>query len=216
MTPYDRLLAETEAARAEFLHVPLLARALAGDVTRSLYLAFLEQAYHHVRHTCPLLSLAAAKTPDPEYRKALYAYIDEERGHDDWIMADIAAMRGDPGPAGLAPPGPACRAMVGYAYYAIEWVSPYALLGMVHVLEGTSTQLATKAATALKASFGVTGDEGFRYLVTHGELDADHTDFFRELVNRLDAASALPPIIDCAEVVYGLYGDIFRSLERGA
>jgi pyrroloquinoline quinone (PQQ) biosynthesis protein C len=217
MTPHDRLLAETEPARTEFMGIPLLARALAGEVSRTLYLAFLEQAYHHVRHTCSLLSLAAAKTQDGEYRQALYAYIGEERGHEDWIAADIAALDGATEPARFTAPGTACRAMVGYAYYAIEWISPYALLGMIHVLEGTSARLASKAAAALKKSFGLAGDKGFSYLLTHGDLDTDHVAFFRDLVNRLDApsAAAIEPIIDCANVIYRLYGDIFRDLERG-
>ena len=216
MTPHDRLLAATEAARTEFLGIPLLARALVGEVPRPLYVAFLEQAYHHVRHTGPLLSLAAEKTQDGEYRQALYAYLDEERGHEDWIATDIAAMGGATEPARFAGPGTACRAMVGYAYYAIEWISPYALLGMVHVLEGTSARLASKAAAALKKSFGLAGDEGFTYLLTHGALDADHIAFFRDLVNRLDRPSAVEPIIDCANVIYRLYGDIFRDLGRSA
>ena len=216
MTPHDRLLAATEVSRVEFLGIPLLARALAGEVPRPLYVAFLEQAYHHVRHTCPLLSLAAAKTQDGEYRQALYAYIGEERGHEDWIAADIAALGGATEPGKFTAPGTACRAMVGYAYYAIEWISPYALLGMVHVLEGTSAQLASKAAAALKTSFGLAGEEGFTYLLTHGDLDTDHVAFFRDLVNRLDGPLAVEPIIDCANVIYRLYGDIFRDLERRA
>jgi pyrroloquinoline quinone (PQQ) biosynthesis protein C len=216
MTPHDRLLAETASARAQFLSIPLLARALAGDVPQPLYLAFLTEAYHHVRHTCPLLSLAAAKTDDAAYRKALYTYIAQEQGHEEWILADIAAMGGDVEAASGAAPGSSCGAMVRYAYYATEWISPYALLGMVHVLEGTSAELAAKAAIALRKSFGSVGDRGFSYLVSHGELDKDHTAFFRELVNRLRAPSAGAAIIDCANVMYRLYGDIFRDLERRA
>jgi len=216
MTGHDRLLAETAAARSEFLDIPLLARAAAGEVPQSLYLDFLREAYHHVRHTCALLSLAAARTQDPEYRQELFGYIAEERGHDDWILADIAALGGDPEATQRATPGTPCRAMVGYVYYAIEWISPYALLGMVHVLEGASAQLAAKAAAALKISFGSVDDTGFRYLVSHGQLDQDHIVFFRSLVNQLPEPGAIEPIIDCANVVYRLYGDLFRDLDRRA
>lgn len=146
MTFHDRLLAETAAARAEFLSIPILGRALEGCVPRALYIEFLRQAYHHVRHTCPLLSLAAARTQDSGYRAALYTYIEEERGHEEWILSDVAAMGGDVEETLGAPARRACCAMVGYAYYAIEWISPYALLGMVHVLEGMSTQLAANTA----------------------------------------------------------------------
>jgi pyrroloquinoline quinone (PQQ) biosynthesis protein C len=214
MTFHQRLLAETEAARAEFLSVPILARALEGQVSRALYLDFLRQAYHHVRHTCPLLSLAAAKTRDGVYRAGLYDYIGEEQGHDAWILADIDALGGDAEAAKRAPPRPPCRAMVGYAYYAIEWISPYSLLGMVHVLEGMSVALAAKAANALQASFGAGDGRGFSYLASHGALDTEHAAFFADLVDRLQAPSAGDVIIDCAKMTYWLYGNIFRDLEH--
>lgn len=214
MMLHDRLLAETEAARAEFLSIPLITRALEGNVPRSLYIEFLTQAYHHVRHTCLLLSLAAAKTMDNAYRAVLFAYVREEQGHEQWILADIAALGGDIEAAAGTQPGIPCRVMVGYAYYAIEWISPYALLGMVHVLEGMSTQLAASAATALQRSFGSAKGGGFSYLASHGALDADHTKLFADLVNSLQAPFAGDVIIDCARVIYRLYGDIFRDLER--
>lgn len=215
MSLYDRLVAETGTARNAFLAIPIIGRALEGEVPRALYVEFLNQAYHHVRHTCPLLSLAAAKTEDAVYRDALYTYIEEERGHDEWILSDIVAIAGGSGGIELAPPRPACSVMVGYAYYAIEWISPYALLGMVHVLEGMSKQLATRAATAMQSAFGPGDGVGFLYLSSHGELDIGHTAFFRDLVEQLDAPSAAETIIDCANIMYWLYGNIFRELEQG-
>ncbi len=214
MTFHDRLLADTNAARAEFLSIPILGRALQGQVPRALYLEFLAQAYHHVRHTCPLLSLAAARTGDGVYRAALFDYIAEEHGHDEWILADIEALGGDAEAAKRSSPRLPCRAMIAHAYYAIEWISPYSLLGMVHVLEGMSIALASKSAAALQASLGAGDGNGFRYLTSHGALDIDHTAFFADLVNRLPTASAGDVIIDGAKMTYWLYGNIFHDLDR--
>ena len=83
-------------------------------------------------------------------------------------------------------PGIACQVMVGYTYYAIEWVSPYAMLGSVHVLEGMSTLLADKAADAIQRSLGHRGKDGFSYLRSHGALDIEHVAFFKKLVNSID------------------------------
>jgi pyrroloquinoline quinone (PQQ) biosynthesis protein C len=213
VTFHDRLLAETGAARTEFLSIPLLGRALRGAVSRQLYLGFLTQAYHHVRHTCPLLALAAARTEDPGYRAALFTYIAEEQGHDAWILDDIVAMGGDADLARREQARAPCRAMVAYAYYAVERISPYALLGMVHVLEGMSVVLATKAATALLNALGAGSGDGFRYLTSHGDLDVGHVELFRELVNGLTDPHAGDVIIDCANVMYWLYGNIFRDLD---
>ncbi len=215
MQPYDRLIAETAEARAAFLSIPLIKRGLDGQVAPALYVDFLNQAYHHVRHTCPLLSLAAAKTDDAAYRAALYTYIGIEQGHEDWILEDIAAITSDPTGAALAPPGLPCSAMVGYAYYAIEWISPYALMGMVHVLEGMSMLLATRAAKAISHSFGRPAGEGFRYLTSHGAFDVEHTAFFRDVVNWIEAPRAGEAIIHCARMTYWLYGNVFRDLDTG-
>lgn len=212
-TFYDRLVAETTPAREGFLSIPVIQRAVGGDVPRELYTDFLAQAYHHVRHTCPLLHFAAARTDDPHYRDDLLIYLKEEQGHDDWILDDIAAMNGA-NRVPLAPPSPPCRAMVGYAYYAIEWISPYAFLGMVHVLEGMSALLASRAAEALRAAFGNGDERGFRYLASHGALDVDHVAFFQDLVNRREMRANGEVIVDCANTIYWLYGNIFRDLEQ--
>lgn len=214
-TFYDRLVAETTTARDGFLSIPVIQRAVRGDVPRGLYVDFLVQAYHHVRHTCPLLHFAAARTNESRYRDDLFVYLKEEQGHDDWILDDIAAMNGA-NPAPLAPPSVPCRAMVGYAYYAIEWISPYAFLGMVHVLEGMSALLASRAADALQTAFGNGDGRGFRYLTSHGALDVDHVEFFRDLVNRRDVRANGDVIVDCANTIYWLYGNIFRDLVQHA
>ena len=210
---YDRLVAETAPAREGFISIPVIQRAVRGDVPRDLYADYLTQAYHHVRHTCPLLHFAAARTEDNRYRDDLLIYLKEEQGHDDWILDDIAAITGAK-PAPLAPPSAPCRAMVGYTYYAIEWISPYAFLGMVHVLEGMSALLASRAAQALQTALGSKDGRGFLYLTSHGALDVDHVAFFRDLVNRREVGAKGDVIIECANTIYWLYGNIFHDLEQ--
>jgi len=213
---YDRLLEATCLERERFLAVPILAHAAERGVPRDVYLAFLGQAYHHVKHTCPLLrrALAGCRADDRAYREGLLDYIEEETGHEQWILDDIAALGGDPSSVRRAAPGVPCRAMVGYATYAIDNVSPYALLGMVHVLEGTSARIAGPAAQAIARSMGMYPTAGFRYLASHGALDQDHVRFFIDLVNGIEDGRAQCAVIETAEVTYRLYGDMFRDLER--
>lgn len=216
MTFHDHLLEETAAEREGFLAIPLVQQALATGGSKGLYLAFLAQAYHHVKHTFPLLALAAARTNDGRYQAALLEYMEEERGHEAWILDDIRAMGGDAEAVRTGRPAPACRIMVAFAYHAIEYVSPYALLGSVHVLEGMSVRLADRLADILKRQFGGSGgDTGFSYLTTHGSLDQDHVAFFRTLVNSFDDPAIEEIIIDHSKMFYRLYGDIFRDLGAG-
>ena len=163
--------------------------------------------------TCrPLLALAAARTDDEAYQDALVEYMDEERGHEKWILDDIAAMGGDASALRRGKPGIACQVMVGYSYYAIEWISPYAMLGSVHVLEGMSTLLADKAADAIQRSLGQRGEGGFSYLRSHGALDIEHVAFFKSLVNGIIDPEVQQIVIDASKVFYRLYGDIYREL----
>lgn len=212
MTFYDRLLRETAAERAQFLAIPLIERAIACGGPKSLYLAFLTEAYHHVKHTFPLLALAAARTTDARYQDALVAYMAEERGHEAWILDDIRAMGGDAEAVRTGAPGSACRIMVAFAYHAIDHVSPYAMLGSVHVLEGMSVLLADRLADTLKRMFSGAGETGFSYLTSHGRLDQEHVAFFRTLVDGFDDPQVQDIIIEHARMFYRLYGDIFRDL----
>jgi pyrroloquinoline quinone (PQQ) biosynthesis protein C len=211
MNFYDELQISTGAERNAFLSIPLIQSATLRGVSRELYIDFLAQAYHHVKHTYPLLALASVHTKDEAYQDALLEYMEEERGHEKWILNDIRAMGGDAEGVRFGRPGDACQVMVGYTYYAIEWISPYAMLGSVHVLEGMSTLLADKAADAIQSALLVPGKDGFSYLRSHGALDIEHVAFFKELVNALPE-KARPAIVDTSKIIYRLYGGIFREL----
>ena len=60
---YEELAAATSAERAYLLSSPIIVNCLRGDVSRESYLAFLGQAFHHVRHTTPLLMALAPYRP---------------------------------------------------------------------------------------------------------------------------------------------------------
>ena len=212
MSFYDQLQMATSVERAGFLAIPLIQRAVLNGASRDLYVDFLIQAYHHVKHTYPLLALASVHTDDEAYQDALIEYMKEERGHEKWILDDIRALGGDAEAVRNGKPGQACQIMVGYTYYAIEWISPYAMLGSVHVLEGMSTMLADKAADAIQSSLAVAGSDGFSYLRTHGALDIEHVAFFKGLANVLPQ-SAHAIVVETSKIIYRLYGDIFRELE---
>ena len=213
MSFYERLIEETAPQREAFKAIPIIQQALKGKISCEAYLDFLTQAYHHVRHTCPLLALAAARTNDLVYRDALIHYLEEEHGHERWILDDISAMGGKTLTV-AEEPRLACRVMVAYAHYSIDWISPYALLGMVHVLEGMSAALAGRVADAVASTLGTVDGRGVSYLRSHGTLDQGHVAFFRKLVNGIGKRDAETAIVDCTDVMYQLYGNIFCDIGR--
>ena len=64
MNFFDQLQTETEQQRVELFSAPIITRALQGDVTTDDYIAFLSQAYHHVKHTVPLLMATGSRLPE--------------------------------------------------------------------------------------------------------------------------------------------------------
>lgn len=218
MSFHTRLLQETAADRAALIATPIIQGCLRGEVSQPSYLAFLSQAYHHVRHTVPLLEFCRARViarPGAGWGRwlveALDEYIEEEQGHDAWILDDITAAGGDAEAVRRGPPGHATEVMVAYAYDGIARGNPLGFFGMVHVLEGSSVALALAAADRIQSRLRLP-DAAFSYLRSHGTLDQQHTAHFEQLVDRLDDPADQAAIVHAARAFYRLYGDVFRSL----
>jgi len=177
------------------------------------YRAFLTEAYHHVRHTVPLLEACRARIPSrlDWMAPALDEYVAEEAGHDEWILSDIAACGGDPEAARRATPSPATELMVAYAYDTIARGNPVGFFGMVHVLEGTSVALALLAADRIQHNLGLPAN-AFSYLRSHGTLDQEHTQHLARLLDALDDPRDRAAVTHAAKMFYKLYGDVFRGL----
>ncbi|QEI06551.1 iron-containing redox enzyme family protein [Pigmentiphaga aceris] len=213
MPLFDQLVARTQDARQHLVSAPIVLDCLRGEVSLESYLAFLQEAYHHVRHTVPLLRACRAALPEHHAWLApeLDEYIEEEIGHDVWILDDIAACGGDVDAVRRAGPGAATEVMVAYAYDTIARGNPLGFFGMVHVLEGTSVALALAAADNIQTGLGLP-DSAMSYLRSHGTLDQEHTAHFADLMDMIDDADDQRAIVHAATMFYRLYGDIFRSL----
>jgi pyrroloquinoline quinone (PQQ) biosynthesis protein C len=210
---YDTLLAATVKERERLLTLPLLQAGAAGAVSREAYIAFLVEAYHHVKHTVPLLMACGARLPERYewLREGIAEYIEEETGHQEWILNDIAACGADKEAVRRGQPGLATELMVAYAYDMVARVNPIGFFGMVLVLEGTSTAIASQAGEAIQQRLGL-GQGAFTYLTSHGALDVGHTEFYAGLVDRITDTDDQKQLIHAAKVFYQLYGDIFREL----
>lgn len=213
MSFYAHLLAATSSERDALLALPILRDALAGRVTLDEYRRFLGQAYHHVAHTVPLLMACGSRLPSrlEWLREAVAEYIEEELGHQRWILDDIRAAGGDADEVASGTPLPETELMVAYAYDSIARGNPVAFFGMVLVLEGTSVTLATQAAGSLQQSLCLPRS-AFRYLGSHGQLDQAHVGFYANLMDRLDDEHDRRAVVHAARMFYRLYAAIFQAL----
>lgn len=222
MTFYQQLLSATEQERNALMTLPLIVQGAQGNITLETYRAFLTQAYHHVKHTTPLL-MACGGRLSGEYewlRTAIGEYIEEEMGHQEWVLNDIEACGGDKEAVrhSTSEAHAACHAtevMVAYAYDMINRVNPLGFFGMVLVLEGTSTAVATQAGEKIMHALQLP-KKAFSYLFSHGSLDISHVTFYESLMNQVTKTEDQQAIIHAAKRFYRLYGDIFNYVAAQA
>ncbi len=210
---FQQLQTATENERQVLFAAPIIQSALKGEIIKEQYVAFLVQAFHHVKHTVPLLMACGSKLTDEHnwLRTAIAEYIEEEIGHEEWILSDIAACGGDAEKIRHSRPHVTTEMMVAYAYHQIDRGNPIGFFGMVHVLEGTSISIATNAAGAIQKSLDLPAN-AFSYLNSHGSLDLEHVKFFESLMDPVKNPADQACILHCAKNFYKLYGDIFRAL----
>lgn len=212
-TFYQRLEKETEAERKALYTVPQLVDAMQGRISKETYIAYLTEAYHHVSHTVRFLMAMGLYLPEEKkwLHNAISEYIEEEKGHEEWILNDIAACGADKEAARHSTPNLETQVLVAYNYDYIQRKNPVGFLGMVFMLESTSTQIAANGADAVKSGLGLP-ESAFTYLYSHGELDIEHMKFFESLVNQITDEKDQEAIIEVARNTFRLFANVLRAI----
>ncbi|HEU5421329.1 MAG TPA: iron-containing redox enzyme family protein [Streptosporangiaceae bacterium] len=117
------------------------------------------------------------------------AHIAEERGHDDWLLEDLAVL-------GVTRPGalldPAVRediaALAGAQYYLVRHSHPACLLGYISVLEGCPPDAQVAGRLPLLTGWPAAA---FRTLAQHAALDPGHE---QELIDLLEILPLSPVV----------------------
>jgi hypothetical protein len=150
------------------------------------YGRYLGAMYPVARAAVPLLRFARSRClrhpADPLSRPLiafLTRHIHEERGHDRWISADLAALGRDPVEA--APPSPAVTGLIGAQYQLIAAVHPVTLLGCIAVLES-----APPGSGLLDHVRALTGSDAVMTLSRHAVADAGHATQIFAVLDRLE------------------------------
>jgi hypothetical protein len=156
---------------------------------RELWPEYLVTQHQIIRATVPLTELAAerartlaADSVAADLVSYLGEHVDEERGHDDDLLADLEALGVERETVLARMPSPAVASLVGAQYYWICHHHPVAFLGYVALMEGyppTPDLLQTLSRrTGLRS-------EAFRTFAEHGELDPGHRDHLDRVLDRL-------------------------------
>lgn len=212
---YEQLKAATESDRQQLVQSEIIVRCMARNVTLPEYIEYLTQAYHHVKFTVPLLMAVGARLPERYewLRSAVAEYIEEELGHQEWVLNDIAACGGDKEAVRNSKPAIETELMIAYAWDMVSRVNPIGFFGMVHVLEGTSVNLADYAADQIQAALGLP-ERAFSYLRSHGSIDQSHIQHLEQVMNRFTEPAEQELITHTTKMFFQLYKGVFDSVLR--
>jgi hypothetical protein len=203
---------------------PFFGRLVRGDVDREEYVAWLVQMHKYIRHTVRALkghalAMAGRAHLDPRQRPLSVSssrHSEEEDGHDDVILEDLAALWETSVDAAR---GRVERAETAPAVLDWERLSdgmlaryPVGMIGVGLALETVSTLTADEIRRGLLERSAIPGIErAVEFLRDHsGEVEADHTASARARAN------ALPDPTDRSAIFfYGMAAlTMFEGLTR--
>jgi len=214
MSFFITLVESSDANRRAIESLPKVHSMMHKGLTLAEYRAFLHDLYHIVWHFCPIMGAAASRCDERlrDIRYELYERIEEEKGHENWVLEDLGAVGGDVPGAGSLPPSPPVQAMIGFNYYAAERVHPCSVLGMLYVLEVIASVYGGKAADSIARAIGrEPGAGGFRFLSSHATMDADHMAKLNVLLKTISDPAAQAAIIDSTRVNFHQFGQLFSE-----
>jgi hypothetical protein len=169
-------------------------RLMSHPRIRELYSEYLFTVHCVIRASVPLMEAAREHarplSPGDPVAAALVDYlgdhIDEERGHDEWLLDDLETI-GIGRAATLArPPSATVASAVGAQYYWIRHYHPVALCGWIGLLEGYPPS--PEFIDDLMARTGYE-PKAFRTLAAHAELDIGHSGELFAFLDRLPLTS---------------------------
>lgn len=183
-------------------------------LTLEEYRVFLRELYHIVWHFCPVMAAAAARCSDAfrAVRYALYERIQEDKGHETWLLDDLEAVGGDAAAAGASLPSDTVQVMIAFNYYAAEHLHPCSALGMLYVLEVISSVYGGRVSEAIARKIGRNVEAGgFKFLSAHDSLGLDHMANLNRLVKTIADPAAQAAIIRSTQVNFHQFGQIFKA-----
>jgi len=214
MSFFITLVESSDESRRAIETSPKVQSMMHKGLTLAEYRAFLHDLYHIVWHFCPIMATAAARCDDRlrDIRYELYERIEEEKGHENWVLEDIGAVGGDVARAGAMAPSAPVQAMIGFNYYAAERVHPCSVLGMLYVLEVIASVYGGKVADSIARAIGrETGAGGFRFLSSHATMDADHMAKLNVLLKTIADPAAQAAILESTRVNFHQFGQLFAE-----
>jgi pyrroloquinoline quinone (PQQ) biosynthesis protein C len=211
---FMELVSRTDEARREFESNSKVLDIVANGLPLQRYRKFLLELYHVVWHFNPICAVAASRLSDEhrEVRYFLYEHMEEEKGHEGWVLNDLEAV-GVPGEASLQyVPSKTILGMSGYNYWAAERRHPCSALGMIYALEVVASVYGGPLTSAISESLLLENDRGISFISSHATMDAQHMADLRIVLNKISDEKAQDAIVESTEFNFYQFGRVIEAI----
>ncbi len=208
------LVMRTDEARREFETNPVVLDAVAHGMSLERYRKLLLELYHVVWHFNPVCAAAASRVTDGErqVRYYLYEHMQEESGHEEWVLNDLEAIGVAPVETRAHPPSAHTLALTGYNYWAADRRHPCSVLGMMYALEVIASVYGGTFSSAIRDSLMLEGERGVSFISSHATMDADHMVSLRKVLNTVADEAAREAIVESTLLNFHHITRVFESV----
>lgn len=208
------LVIATDEPRRSFETNPSVLAMVADGLSVPRYQRLLLELYHVVWHFNPTCAAAASRIDDEhrQIRYFLYEHMMEEKGHEEWVVADLEVVGIERRVTERYRASTAMLALNGYNYWSADRRHPCSVLGMIYALEVIASVYGGPISTAIKESLLLEGDRGISFISSHATLDAEHMAELRVVLNTLQDDAAKKAIVESTAVNFELFTKILEAV----
>ena len=208
------LVTRTDEARREFETNSKVLDIVANGLPLERYRKLLLELYHVVWHFNPVCAAAASRVGDAQkqVRYFLYDHMNEEKGHEQWVINDLEAMGVEVEQVLAYKPTEFMLALNGYNYWAADRRHPCSVLGMLYALEVVASVYGGQMTSAITESLLLQGDRGISFISSHATLDAEHMADLRVILNTLDDEPAKEAIVESTIFNFHQFGRVMEAV----
>lgn len=186
---------------------PLIRKLTRGRFELADYHAFLINLRQQVKDGALWMSRAASNVGEAhlELRSTLMRHAVTEHRDFRLLEADFTASGGALETIRSAPKNVGSEALSAWMFHEASKPDPFGLLGAMFVIEGLGSMKAAPWGRKVKERLALP-DEAVRFLLYHGENDAEHMREFEAMLRMvLPDAAVAERIVTCARVTARLY-----------
>ena len=211
---FMELVSRTDEARREFETSSRVLDIVANGLSLERYRKLLLELYHVVWHFNPTCAAAACRITDQhrDVRYFLYDHMNEEKGHEEWVLNDLQVVGVSGEQARAYEPTLIMLGLNGYNYWSADRRHPCSVLGMLYALEVVASVYGGQMTAAITDSLLLEGDRGISFISSHATLDAEHMADLRVVLNKIEDEAAQAAVIESTVFNFHQFGRVLESV----